>query len=50
MHEIQVFNHKSQISQISGFPCVTLYINSEVAVQRCYMIITSGVELVKLGE
>ena len=47
MHEIQVFNHKSQIS---GFPCVTLYINSEVAVQRCYMIITSGVELVKLGE
>ena len=24
--------------QISGFPCVTLYINSEVATQRCYII------------
>ena len=35
--------------QISGYPLVTLYINSEVAVQRCYMIITSGMELVKLG-
>ena len=25
--------------QISRFPCVTLYINSEVATQRCYIII-----------
>ena len=25
--------------QVSGSPCVTLYINSEVAVQRCYVII-----------
>ena len=35
--------------QISGFPWVTLYLNSEVAVQRCYMTIIFGVELVKLG-
>ena len=46
MHKIQVFCHTRQIS---GFPCVTLYINSDVAVQRCYIIITFGVELVKLG-
>ena len=25
--------------QVSRFPCVTLYINSEVATQRCYIII-----------
>ena len=25
--------------QISSFPCVTLYVNSEVATQRCYIII-----------
>ena len=37
------------VRQISGFPCVALYINSEVAVQRCYMITTFGMELVKLG-
>ena len=29
-------------------PCVTSYINSEVAFQKCYIIITSEVELVKL--
>ena len=46
VHKIQVFYHTRQIS---GFPCVRLYINSEVAVQRCYMIITFGVEFVKLG-
>ena len=46
MNKIQVFYHTSQIS---GFPCVTLYINTEVAVPRCYMVITFGVELVKLG-
>ena len=31
-HKIQVFYHKRQLS---GFPCATLYINSEVAIQRC---------------
>ena len=45
--------------QISGFPCVTLYINSEVAIQRCYIIIAvikiwetfwENLELVKLEE
>ena len=46
MHKIQVFYHTRQIS---GFPCVTLYINSEVVFQRCYIIITSGVELAKWG-
>ena len=46
VHKVQVFYHTRQIS---GFPCVILSINSEVAIQRCYMIITLGVELVKLG-
>ena len=46
VHKTQVFYHTGQIS---GFPCVTLYMNSEVAVQRCFMIIPFGVELVKLG-
>ena len=46
VHNVQVFYHTRQIS---GFPCVTLYINSKEVVQmRCYIIITSGVELVKL--
>ena len=46
MYKIQVFYHTRLIS---GFPCVTLYRNSEVTVKRCYMIIAFGVELVKLG-
>ena len=29
----QAFHHTRQTS---GFPCVTLYINTEVAVQSCY--------------
>ena len=46
MHKIQVFY---RARQKSGFSCVALYINSEVVVQRCYIVITSRVELVKLG-
>ena len=43
---VNLFYHTRQTS---GFPFVTLYINSEVAVQRCYMTIIFGVELVKMG-
>ena len=46
MHKILVFCHTRQISD---FHCMTLCINSKVAAQICYVIIASGVELLKLG-
>ena len=45
VHKIQVFYHTRQISD---FPCVKLYTNSEAAVQRCYVIMKPRAELVKL--